>query len=508
MRGGGKRGTNKKLFNKFKNKKLGGKMKKTFLWLLVSTLILSLWAGFSLFGCKPIESTSETSVETIAETETAGETQAVEEETSKEIDFTSLYEEVADLQGEEALKFFESLPSKGVKGADVIQFFIDLPISKANEQIYKIFTDEGFAFYLDKYPKGEPYQGFQWERGMGTEITGPMSKEKIKLPFTDYVPLPDGPVGDQNKTYKIGFTMHGFSMPWLLDMADAALWEAGRHSNVEMKALDAEFDNAKMASHFDTFIAEGMDGILVWPMIEAPTGPPAQRAIEAGIPVVSVDRMTGFEGVSSRVTGNFPANGAQLGMYLIWKLDQEGNLNTNMILLRKPLGSTADSIRTGHLLKVLSYFPTIKILQSYHDADNREEAFLNCQAALQAYDNIDVIFGVGDQEILAAVEAVRMANRMNSRADNKKIIFLSIDDSKECITNVKNGDFDVNTPYTPFVSDVGTRTLLNIIAGVEMPHNVISPNIPMVTQNGDEIFGLQTQTPDEWYQYTYGPPIE
>jgi len=99
MRGGGKRGTNKKLFNKFKNKKLGGKMKKTFLWLLVSTLILSLWAGFSLFGCKPIESTSETSVETIAETETAGETQAVEEETSKEIDFTSLYEEVADLQG-------------------------------------------------------------------------------------------------------------------------------------------------------------------------------------------------------------------------------------------------------------------------------------------------------------------------------------------------------------------------------------------------------------------------
>jgi len=427
---------------------------------------------------------------------------------AKGMDFEPLYKEVSKLQGEAALKFFESLPSRGVKGADVIQFFIDLPISNANKQIYEIFMKDGLGFYLDKYPKGEFYQGFRWEKGMGTEIIGPMSKEKIKLPFTDYVPLPEGPIGDPNKTYKIGFTMHGFNMPWLLDMADAAIWEANRHPNVKITVLDAEFDNAKMAAHFDTFIAQKMDGILVWPMIEAPTGPPAQRAIQAGIPVVSVDRMTGYEGVSARVTGNFPANGAQQGMYLIWKLKQEGNLNANVILLRKPLGSTADSIRTGHLLKVLSYFPTIKVLHSYHDSDNREEAFLNAQAALQAYDNIDVFFGVGDQEILAAVEAVRMANRMYSRKGGKKIIFLAIDDSKECIQNVMKGDFGIDTPYTPFVSDIGVRVLLNIITGVKIPRNVITPNIPMVTEKGDEIFGLKTQTPQEWWQYTYGPPLK
>ena len=43
---------------------------------------------------------------------------------------------------------------------------------------------------------------------------------------------------------------------------------------------------------------------------------------------------------------------------------------------------------------------------------------------------------------------------------------------------------------------------------VEMPYDVITPNIPMVTQNGDIIFGLNTQKPDEWYQYTFGPPME
>ncbi len=424
--------------------------------------------------------------------------------------FKSLYEELAKLKGDEALKFFESLPSKGVKGPEVIQFFIDLPVSKANSQIAKLFEDEGFGFYLDKYPRGAAYDNFQWQKGMGTEIAGPFSKQPLKLPFTDYVPLKEGPVGNSQKTYKIGVTFHGFSHPWLINWADAAAWEARRHPNVQAKVLDAEFDNAKMAAHFDTFIAEKMDGILVWPMVEAPTGPPAQRAMNAGIPVVSVDRMTGFEGVSSRITGNFPANGAQCGMYLVWKLAKEGTLsNAKMVMLRKPLGSTADSVRTGHFLKVLSYFPGIQVLKSYHDTDNREEAFQNAQAALQAFPNMDIFYGTGDHETLAALEATKMANRMSSRAGGKKIIFVSIDDSKEALTNVKNGDFEVNTPYTPLISDIGMRTLLNIVTkSTQMPQNVITPNIPMVTQKGDDIFGLKTQTPDEWYVYTFGPPMK
>jgi len=422
--------------------------------------------------------------------------------------FADLYAEVANKSGTEAVQFFESLPSKGVKGADVIDFFIDLPLSNANTQVYELFNEEGFQYYMDSYPRGESYDNFQWEKGMGTKIAGPFSKQDIKLPFTDYVAIHPGPVGDPNKTYKIGCTFHGFSHSWLINWADTAKWVANQHPNVEMKVLDAEFDNAKMASHFDTFIAEDVDGILVWPMVEAPTGPPARRAIEAGIPVVSVDRLTGYEGVSSRVTGNFPANGAQSGMYLIWKLVQEGDLNANIVMLRKPLGSTADSVRTGHFLKVLSYMPGIKILQSYHDSDSREEAFQNAQNALQAYKNIDMFYGTGDHEALAALEAVKAVNRMNSRADGKKVVFISIDDSKEAITNIKQRQIEVNSPYTPLIADIGARVLINIITGEsEMPYDVITPNIPMITEKGDTIFGLKTQTPDEWYEYTFGPSM-
>ena len=61
------------------------------------------------------------------------------------------------------------------------------------------------------------------------------------------------------------------------------------------------------------------------------------------------------------------------------------------------------------MLKVLSYFPGIKILQSYHDTDSREEAFTNAEAALQAYPDIDIFFGTGDHEALAAWDATQLA---------------------------------------------------------------------------------------------------
>ncbi len=420
----------------------------------------------------------------------------------------ALYQEVAGLQGEEALKFFEGLKDKGLSDAEILQFFIDLPLSQANEQIAKMYKDEGFEMYSKSYPKGETYNGFQWSKGSGTKITGPFSKNDLKLPFTDYVALPEGPVGDANKTYNIGVVFHGFSHPWLINWADAAKWEADRHPNVKINVQDAEFDNNKWASIMDSFIAQKVDGILVWPMVEAPTGPPVDRAVQAGIPVVSVDRTAGTQDITSRITGNFPANGAQAGMYAIWKLAQEGDLNAKVVMLRKPLGSTADAVRTGHFLKVLSYFPGIEILKSYHDTDNREEAFTNAQSALQAYPEIDIFFGTGDHEALAALEATKMANRLESRKDGKKIIFLSIDDSKEAITQVKDGLFEVNTPYTPLISDIGMRVLLNIVTkSAEMPKDVITPNIPMVTQKGDVIFGMQTQTPDQWYEYTFGPAL-
>lgn len=480
-------------------------MRKLWMFLMLVTMIIAFTTACSKVA-KDTNTTEESNE--VKQLVVINESNTETEQEAK--DMSSLYAELQGLSGKDALAYFESLPSKGLSNSEILDFFINIPMSSANTQINQIYKDEEFEKYMSTYPRGRTFDGYKWTKGNGTNFKGKFSDLDLKLPFSDYIHIPDGKVGDPNKVYRIGVAIHGFDQPWCVSLADSAQWQADRHSNIEIDVRDGQWDNNQIADIIDSFILQKVDGILTWPLVEAETTiAPVRRAIEAGIPVVSVDRMTGLEETTTRITGNFPANGAQCGMYLIWKLASEGDLKANVVLLRKPLGSTADAIRTGHFLRVLSYFPDIKIVKSLHDKDSTAEAYANAQLALEEISEIDVFFGTGDHEAIAAYDAAESANRLNSRKNNKKIIFLSIDDSKTAVSRVKSGMFELNTPYTPLIADIGMRALINIVTDEKsMPHDIITPNIPMVTKNGEVIFGFQTQTPDQWYEYTFGPPID
>ncbi len=416
------------------------------------------------------------------------------------------YSKVKDLKGKELIEYYNTL---GLKGQDALDFWKNIPVSKANKQVNDIFEKEGFQFYLDKYPNEPLYGGYEFKMGMGTPITGPMSKQKLKLPFTGYVPLKEGPIGDPKKTYRVGYTIHGFNHPWLLNNADTAIWEANRHPNVKLTVLDPEFDNAKQARQVDTWIAQGFDGIMIWPMVEAPTGPPIQRALDKGIPCVSIDRMTGAEEITNRVTGNFPANGAQQGMYLVHRLLKEtGDVKGNIIMIRKPLGGTADSMRTGHFLKVISYFPGLKIVGNYHNPSSRPDSFKQVQDALMAHPKLDVIFCTGGEQAMGAAQAVDLAKRWDSREGGRRIIILNNDDSHETLNATKEGKLAMTAPYTPLLGALGMRILLKDLAGEKLPQDITTPDIPMVTKEKENVLGLETFSVEEWEPYAYGPRMK
>ena len=139
------------------------------------------------------------------------------------------------------------------------------------------------------------------------------------------------------------------------------MYEANLHPNVEIEVLDAEGDDNKMGQMIDDFIAKQMDAIVMWPAREAPMGPPVERAEAAGIPVVSLDRRAAAPNISSEVLGNFYANGLQQGLYLNHVANGEGNIVMN----RKPLGSTADSMRSGAFMEAIGNYNYV-ISESMH----------------------------------------------------------------------------------------------------------------------------------------------
>jgi len=408
---------------------------------------------------------------------------------------------VRTLQGKAFLEYVASLD---LKRQEALNFWKNIPVSKANQQVSRIFRDEAFAIYMNKCPR--PFgRGEEFKAGMGTDIVGPISNQKLRLPFSAAHPLPEGPVGDPDKHYTIAYTIHGLTHPWLLNNADSAKWQAGRHPNVSLTVLDPEFDNDKQAKQIDELTGQKVDGILVWPMQEAPTGPPVDRAHAAGIPSVSVDRMVGSRNIRAQITGNFPANGTQQGLYLLHRLLKEsGEIKGTVLMIRKPLGSTADSMRTGHFLKVISYFPGLKILESYHNSSSRADSLKQVREALAKYSEIDVVFCTGAEQGMGAVLAIDEAGRWDSRAGGKRMIVLSNDDLFEALEAMKQDKIAVTAPYTPLLGGLGVRILLKILSGEKIPKNITTPDLPMITKDGEVVFGIDTISVDEWSPYAYG----
>ena len=408
---------------------------------------------------------------------------------------------VSRLQDKAFLSYVESL---NLKGQAALDFWKRIPLSRANKPINDLFRKDAFAIYMKKYPRASN-RGEAFKVGMGTKVIGPISGQPLKLPFTSYQPLPEGPIGDPEKTYRIGYTIHGLAHPWNLNNADAAAWEAQRHPNVELTLLDPQFDNDKQIAQIDNWLADNMDGILIWPMQEAYMGAPVDRAYKAGITTVTVDRMVGSRKVSAQVTGNFPANGAQQGVYLVHRLMQElGEVKANVLMIRKPLGSTADSMRTGHFLKVMSYFPKIQILQSYHNSSNRIDSERQVTEALAKYPDIDVIFCTGAEQTMGAVMALDKAKRWLSRTGKRRIIVLSNDDLYEALMVMEEDKIAVTAPYTPLLGGLGLRVLLKKLTGEKLPKNIKTPDLPMITRERMNIYGIETMSVSDWLPYSYG----
>ena len=407
------------------------------------------------------------------------------------------------LSGSNLIEYFQN--QLRFEGNEAMAFWKAIPVSKANQQIYRIYQKQKFASFLEKYPSRFAANEYSFEFGKGKEIIGPKSKQLLNLPFPYILPLSVKAIGHD----KIGYTIHGgFYHPWLLNNADSAIWEAEQHPNIELSVLDPEFNDQKQAEHIKQWIAEKYDGFMIWPMVEG--GPAASVITEAltkGIKVVSIDRFTGVPGITHRIVGDFPANGVQQGLYLIHKLlEEQGTVKGNIVMIRKPINSSADIYRTGHFLKMASYFPGLKIIANYHNSSNRKKYREQVLEVLNNWSgNIDIIFCTGSGQSMGVIDALNETGKWFARKGNRKIILLSNDDAKASMNAIKAGKQDMLAPYTPLLGGIGMRALLYTIAGKKQPRDIIIPYLPMVTQKPQNILGIQTLSVEQWMPYAYGP---
>ena len=95
---------------------------------------------------------------------------------------------------------------------------------------------------------------------------------------------------ESGETVTIGFSGPAADHGWLGAINSAAIAEAEKYDDVELVVAEGTNDANLQISQVETFINDGVDAIVLLPTDGAALTEVAIKAMEAGIPVINVDR--------------------------------------------------------------------------------------------------------------------------------------------------------------------------------------------------------------------------
>lgn len=277
------------------------------------------------------------------------------------------------------------------------------------------------------------------------------------LPFTDILPVEAGEVGAD--PIVIGFSQTGFNHPWRVEMIKSAQAEVARHPNVSMVITDGNVDISKQNNDVDDLLAQDVDAVVMSPVESAGLAPAALKVMAAGKPLILLDRdveveKTVFIGQSNVTMAKGVAD------VMVEMLGGEGNI----VELTGLIGSSPAIDRQKGMYEALAEAPAITVVAAGDAEWIRDPAVALMDDFLVANPEIDAVFSHAEESSWGAQFSIARAGRC---ADD--ILQFTHDASNAGFQSVKDGLFAADGNYTPFIGDVGVRTALMALQGMEIP---------------------------------------
>jgi ribose transport system substrate-binding protein len=99
-----------------------------------------------------------------------------------------------------------------------------------------------------------------------------------------------GAAGKAKDFYTIGMSQCNLGEPWRVQMNADLKAAADKYPNIEIVFKDAQNDTLKQRAHVEEFVSAGVDLLIISPKEAAPLTEPVAKAVDAGIPVIVLDR--------------------------------------------------------------------------------------------------------------------------------------------------------------------------------------------------------------------------
>lgn len=242
--------------------------------------------------------------------------------------------------------------------------------------------------------------------------------EPVELPAT----------ATPTKSFVIGMSLSDLShfFTTLKEAAEETASGAGATILVE----NAANDMAQQELHIQSFIEQKVDAILINPVDSDAVVTSIEAAVNAGIPVFTVDRSANTDLIIAHIASDNKTGGEMAGSYLAEILGREGNV----VELQGIPGTSATIDRGQGFDDIMGDYPEIHIIVRQNADFNRAQAKELFAQILTEQDDIDGVFAHNDEMILGAIQAAQEAGR------DKDIVFIGFDAVPDAVAAVEAGD--------------------------------------------------------------------
>ncbi len=282
--------------------------------------------------------------------------------------------------------------------------------------------------------------------------------------------------------YRIGFSQATILETWRVQFNKDMKREAEKHPEIELIIADGQNKTEKQVADVENFISQGVDVLIVSPKESAGLTPVVEKAIDAGIPVIILDRNVNTDRITQFIGGDNVVIGQAAGEYAVKLLGGPGKAKGNVVEIWGGFASAPAHDRSTGFHAVTDKEPGIKYLLAPIDTEWKAAKGYEIMAtALQANEDIDLVYAHNDPLAYNAYLASKDAGR------EKGIKFMGIDGiPDEGVTWVEKGELDATFLYaTPGAE--GIRQALKLLNGEQIEKKITLPTMTITKDNAAEI---------------------
>lgn len=285
-----------------------------------------------------------------------------------------------------------------------------------------------------------------------------------------------GGAGDDVIT--IGFSQVGSESGWRTAFSESVQAEAARRG-IDLKFSDAQQKQENQIRAIRSFIAQGVDAVIVAPVVETGWEPVLREAKNADIPVVIIDRNMALSDESlyvTRVASDFVEEGRKAAR---WLVETTGG-QCDIVELQGTVGATAAIDREKGFNEVIADHPGTRIIRSQTGDFTRSKGKEVMESFLKAENpqNICAVWAHNDEMAIGAALAIEEAGLK----PGEEILIVSVDAIDDAFKAMMDGRLNATVELSPHMGGPAFDVVERYLAGERDFPKLIPVNGDLYTQ--------------------------